>query len=588
MLNTTKLLYILPDLAYLTEFLPTKKEHEYKISTFKQISGKFLDENKFVATNIAKLFTKLDDQEYYLILPDFLFINTIVTIDKDSSDEAIKYAKEHTLPSLDINEESYEVKIVVLTTFKGKAKVQISAIKKSILKPITQALAKTKSSITAISPFSWTIKAIVSLEPSITVFQLGANLYSAQHYIGVNQTSNFPINKLSSIVKTIKTLKNAESSIQTVYLSSNALVEDQLKKELGSILPIQQLAEFKENDSKMPSYIKYALESGAKTLSISDFPVPQFKLNEVNNIENSNKKEDPMAELKKPQAPTTVSDDNQKTEEKTMDNEIKIEEVKSKEDENKEKTSIPEKKDKEIVKIETTKKEEVNATTKEEALPEIEMNDKQEETALPKKEEVNLSQFAGKVGEEKTEVTANKTAVTKETPIQPTEKKVIKNSSGINNMLKMIFITLAVFFITIAIGIGVGMGILKMSDKKTAEVETMPEVVVEPTATPEPTAEPEEEIDKENLSILVVNATTKAGYAGKIKTLLTDNEFNKVDAGNAKGEYEDTTDYILMEKENETLHDMLEEATELTLEYSDKIDVENQNTNYDVVIVLAK
>jgi len=52
MLNTEKLLYILPDLTYLAELLPGKKEHTYTIQSFKQINGNFLDDNEFISANI--------------------------------------------------------------------------------------------------------------------------------------------------------------------------------------------------------------------------------------------------------------------------------------------------------------------------------------------------------------------------------------------------------------------------------------------------------------------------------------------------------------------------------------------------------
>ena len=156
-------------------------------------------------------------------------------------------------------------------------------------------------------------------------------------------------------------------------------------------------------------------------------------------------------------------------------------------------------------------------------------------------------------------------------------------------MLKMVFITLAVFFITIAIGIGVGLGLLKMSDKSPNK-EADPVVVMEPEATPEATAtpEPEAEIDKEALSILVVNATTKAGYAGKIKALLVDAEITDTTAGNSEGDYESGIDYILMTEENDQLKTLLEDASELSFEFSSEVDVEDPDGDYDAVIVLSK
>lgn len=161
-------------------------------------------------------------------------------------------------------------------------------------------------------------------------------------------------------------------------------------------------------------------------------------------------------------------------------------------------------------------------------------------------------------------------------------------------MLKMVFITIAVFFVTIAIGVGVGLGLLKMSDNKTedtpatvvtdtAETTETPEATATPEATPEPV-----EINKEELSILVVNATTKAGYAGKIKALVVGAEIEDVDASNANGDYEEGTDYLLMPEENADLQALLEESTGLTFEYSADADVEDSAGDYDAIIVLAK
>jgi len=96
------------------------------------------------------------------------------------------------------------------------------------------------------------------------------------------------------------------------------------------------------------------------------------------------------------------------------------------------------------------------------------------------------------------------------------------------------------------------------------------------------------EINKAELSILVVNATTKAGYASKVKALLVDAEIEDVDAGNAKGEYEEGTDYLLMLEENSELQTLLEESTELEFEYSAEIAVEDTAEKYDAVIVLGK
>ena len=56
MLNTKKLLYILPDVAYSAELLPSKKPSTFTISSFRQINGEYMDDNEFIPENILKLF----------------------------------------------------------------------------------------------------------------------------------------------------------------------------------------------------------------------------------------------------------------------------------------------------------------------------------------------------------------------------------------------------------------------------------------------------------------------------------------------------------------------------------------------------
>ncbi|MBU0974822.1 hypothetical protein KKD03_03930 [Patescibacteria group bacterium] len=614
MLNTEKLLYILPDLTYLAELLPGKKEHTYAIQSFKQINGNFLDDNEFISANIQKLFTKVDKEEYHLILPDFLFTDTIVNVDDESMAGALAHVKDKLLPTLNLTDETHEIEITVLNSFKGKSRVQISAIEKELLAPVRVAAEKSKTIIKAVSPLSWAIKSIVSLEPSITVLQIGSNLYSSQHYIGIDQTNNFPVNELSSIVETIKTLKGAEPSIQTIYLASSSLIEEKFKEELGGTLPIQQLATYKEEDSKMPSYVKYIIESSMRTLSLPNYPVPKFKLGKASKEEEAivdsaettekNDKVETDKELNsKNTAPTDLPEPSKvpelMTAAKVKDvinmpktnilieepSEKEIEEVKNEFETVGVKVSDDTKDKVKKVNSETRKSDlnqEIAEINEETSKTKDEATDNKKEK-LEDKNEVNLAQFAGKDNGNEDEKVKSETTEPKNL------KKVIKNSSGVNNMLKMVFITLAVFFITIAIGIGVGLGLLKMSDKNpnqeiTPVVVTDPEVTLEPTATPEPVVE----INKEDLSILVVNATSKAGYAGKIKTLLIEAEIPKAIAGNAEGEYDEGTDYILMTKENTQLEKLLEDASSLDLEYSSGIEIEDPDDDYDAVLVLSK
>jgi hypothetical protein len=278
MLNTKKYLYILPDSAYIAEVLPAKKPHTFAIQAFRQINGEFLDDNEFLASNVEKLIKKIEPDEYHLILPDFLFTNTIVDIHQTEESEVKKYLRDVLLPSIDLSKGTHEIDTFILTQHQGKSKVQLSALEKSLMAPIQKAAAEQRVSITHVSPLSWTIKSVVSLEPSISTIQIGGMLYLAQHYIGVDQSVSFPIEEIDNIVETVKTLKGAEPNTQTMYLLTNALVESALKEKLSGTLPIQQLANAAEEQEGIPSYLKQIIEAGAKTLDIADYPVPRFEL----------------------------------------------------------------------------------------------------------------------------------------------------------------------------------------------------------------------------------------------------------------------------------------------------------------------
>ena len=117
-----------------------------------------------------------------------------------------------------------------------------------------------------------------------------------------------------------------------------------------------------------------------------------------------------------------------------------------------------------------------------------------------------------------------------------------------------------------------------------AELTPAPTDVQEPTATPEPKAE----IKKDELKIHVINATTKAGYAGTVKTTLETAEYGTVSAGNAKGDYDEEGYFVLLHEENSYLVDALSEDSEWELEYIEGIETEDPKEAYDAVIVLAK
>ena len=572
MLNTQKLLYILPDVAYVAELLAGKKPHSFSIQSFRQINGEYLTEDDFIAENVIKLLSKLEDEEYHLVLPDHLFTNTMVTVKETDDKKIVSYINENLLPQLKINRTSHQVIINKLTSLKGESRVQFSALEQSLLSPIRIGSGKTRNKITAISPLSWTLKSVVSLEPSVTILQMGTSLFSALHYIGVDQTFQAPVDDIDAIAETVKTLKGSEPNIQTVYLVTNAIVEERLKELLSDTIPLQQLNIVKEDDAKIPSYVKYCIEAGQKTISISDYPVPNFSIGKSTAEDHAIASEKPLAlepadevpSLPEPKTPLVFDKvQNQKDNPTMPDNSDETTKVEIKET----KTEVVETHD------DPTVTDSTSSTIS--------------DTTAQSTGDVDLSQFAVHTVDSTNEV-VNKV----ETPVVNASTKPIKNQSGVGSMIKMIVITLVVFIVTVAVGVGIGFGLLTLSKSKTPVTPTPTEVVeVSPTATPEPTpvASSSAQVAPADASILIVNATTKAGYASTIKDMLVKAKFGSVTAGNAKGEYASaSSNLVLMDEKNSELLNQLEKATSLGLAFSEGYKTEDTKGTYDAVIVLTK
>jgi hypothetical protein len=622
MLDTKKLLYILPDVAYIAELLPTKKEHTFSVHSFRQINGEFLDEDNLIAENVEKLFSKIEPETYHLVLPDFLFTNTIVEVKETQESKVKNYIKDELLPNLELTKDTHEIETFILTQHNNASKVQLTALERSALDPIVTSAKDHKVEITGISPLSWTIKSIVSLEPSITLVQIGSMLYLAEHYIGVDQCMTSKVSEVENMGESIKTLKGSQPSIQTIYLLTNELVESKLKDLVSKTLPLQQLASFKEDDSQMPSYVKQIIESGMKTLSISDYPVPQFAL--------------PKTPSGLPPVAKVKDDEEEEEEDKKEDTKPKVEE---KTDEKEEMPLVapepPTEKEPETLEepetpnlplvtppvalpapsvielpataesVESVSTDSPDEDADEETEPVVspviktesldspveitkDVPEAKEETATIEatselKSEPNLHQFAP----------LSDKASTVQTSSPPV---IIKNKSGNASMVRMIFITLAVFCATVAIGVGIGLGVLSLANKGGDQVSpvaspsptTTVSVSPSPVVSPSPTASSSATTaDKAKTAILVVNATTTPGYAGTTKSKLEKAGYKPVKAANAKGEYQPGF-YVLMKTEDPTLVAQLAKDTGLELTFATGYATEDPKAENQAVIVLAK
>ncbi|MDO5561374.1 MAG: LytR C-terminal domain-containing protein [bacterium] len=280
-MSTQDLLYILPEMAFTVRLEETSKSNYFFAQSFHQINGEFIDEENFLLENLKKLFERVEPGEYTLVLPDFLFTDTIISVPKTDDQEIAAYLRNELLPKIEVSTFTHETCTSVLLQRGKTSKVQLSALEKELSAQVKLAIGNHQVKIKEIVPLSWTLKAAVSLEPSITIAQLGESLYLAEHFVGINQTNYAKIDDLSKIEETVKTLKGADANLQTVYLFTSNLVEEKLKKALEKVLPIQQLVEPVDEEAQIPSYVKQIVEVAGRTLSLEEFVVPRFSF--VNN-----------------------------------------------------------------------------------------------------------------------------------------------------------------------------------------------------------------------------------------------------------------------------------------------------------------
>jgi hypothetical protein len=616
-MDTQKLLYILPDVAYIAELIPGKKEHTHVVHNFRQINGEFIDENELIAANVIKLFSKLSAESYQLVLPDFLFTNTIVEIKEKSETKVKEYIKQTLLPELGLSADTHVLKPFILNQYGDKSRIQLSAIEKSVLAPVVQGSQDVKATISSVAPLSWTIKSLISLEPSISIVQMGSRGYLALHYIGVDQANDASVEDIDTLAETIKTLKGGEPSIQTVYLLTNDLIEEKIKENLDGVVPVQQLTST-NNDSEMPSYVQQIIEAGMKSLSIPEYAVPTFSLPKFAEIEEflqEQLKEDATASSVSDA--TKVKDDEEEIVSPEDDRSRTMPAIKelSLDDDEEDETTEPEAEPEETKPVPPTEtvadesilsSEEENsddlsmtavATSHMSDIPEADESTAKASDSETDKEEdsfQSLSTFSHATISQ--QATKPESTTTKVEQIKP----VIKNKSVVQPMLKMFFIGLSVFFATIGIGIAIGASVLGMdmfspfmqpNNEDTTEqtqIDT-PQDDVEPTPTPEPSPEPEA-LEIEELSVLVVNATTRAGYAGEIQRSLTELDFEQVNAGNASGDYEPGM-YVLVDEDftqTAELLTVINEQLEEEFTIGEEKTIEDATNRYDVVVVLAE
>lgn len=625
MLNTRKLIYILPEVCYVAELLPTKKPHTFAIQSFRQINATFMEDEELLVENVKKLFRKLEPETYTLVLPDFLFTNTIIDVSESSEAGVRDYLLTKLLPSLGLSKETHQLETFILTQHKGKTKVQLSGLEKSVLGPVFPVAEERGVVIEAICPLSWTLKSVISLEPSLSAVELGAHLYIAQHYIGVEQSTFFPTSELGNVIEAVRTLRGAEPNLQTLYLLTSPETGEEIKAKLKQRIPLQQLAEDEVSMDGLPAHLKTAIEAAAKTLDITDYPVPRFKLEkyEGEGAPSAAAAETPEEDEEEIPAPT-------KTEPALQEPSIEIfEESLGEEEEEPLPAPAP------TLPVATTHLTVVAAEIDEspetdesgESIGESdELEEKEESTAesLTLENQPSTTQFVDRdLGEELDELEDDPLTdltgglskapeandwleddepeakpVPEMAPIRETqpvrERPVIKNKNSTSSMIRMIGISIAALVITVLVGVGAGFALLQNSGNSaltqgitpSPKASPIAQVSPSPAVSPSPSASPSAALAKDKVRILVVNATGVTGKAGGVKTKLTSAGYKNVGTGNAQGTYQ-KGNFLLMDTQDQAFLAQLQKDSALTVSFgTEKKSAEDTAGNYDVVLVI--
>lgn len=338
-MSEQQLLYILPEVAFTVKLQETPKQDYFFVQAFHQINGQFMNEDNFVFENLKKLFERIEEGKYTLVLPDFLFTDTIVSVPKTEDMAIAEYLRDELLPKIEVSTFSHETRTSVLLQRGKTSKVQLSAFEKELAALVKLAVGKREIEIDEIVPLSWTLKAAVTLEPSVTIVQAGERLYLAEHFVGINQTENTVVGEPEKLVETVKTLKGADPNLQMVYLLTSSEVEKELEKLLTKVLPIQQLTEEVDGETQMPAYVKQMTEIAGRTLVLPEFVVPRFDL-AVEEISVEKKTEEGESETEA-MAVETLTAEDEPAEETILAGSVEETEEKEKSAETKDDEELP-------------------------------------------------------------------------------------------------------------------------------------------------------------------------------------------------------------------------------------------------------
>lgn len=217
----------------------------------------------------------------------------------------------------------------------------------------------------------------------------------------------------------------------------------------------------------------------------------------------------------------------------------------------------------------------------------VSKKDKIVEESADKKDKIEIE--AGKE-DKKMETEKQETVSEKITEYGPGEEaeaifgeEAEKNKKQKKSIVFLILISVTIATIIFAIA---WFFIFRTSSKDMPE-ETAEQAVEEPAPTEQPTPTPSPELNREEVSIKVLNGTGIAGVAGRAKTFLENLGYPEIKTGNADSYEYQKTEISIKEEKTEYLDLIIEDLGEDYPASSDSSTLE-EDSLFDIVITIGK
>lgn len=532
-----------------------------KLQNLAKIDFPVIENGKFIEEKLGEALEKLNQKTLYFVISDEVFLHHIGEFPLKSPSPLEEQISSTVATAFPDQQESLHIVTLSLAKTSKTQTIQITAMTRENLHVLSRVCKAVGISAKLLMPASFAVKGFVSIDPSLFILQSADDVWLTSHYIGVEHAEALGNTDVDKLVHAVTQLKNQKPHLQHAYLAVEADKSESYTNALKDVLPTQDV-EIKgiEAEKDCPLMIKI-LTVGTRDVVDNKFPFPQFSLEEnpdkapttVAPIEKSNKAEateDTPAVTAIPEVPKPSVSSATVSAPKTTD---------------------------------SSTNEDVKESASEEVAPAMGGIVAPKTVTPPITTSTTPSKTTPVVTSPADTKPGTPTPVT--TPgVAPVTSVKPKRSFG-----KYLLLAVGVALIIALIGGGiiVSQGAITGGNQPTPEPTTTPvatEAPVEVTPTPEASTSA---IPKDEVQVLVLNATGVAGKAGNTARVFETAGYENVDTGNAKGDYEDSGTFVMVKDEaNAGIIEEMTEDTKLELEKMDYDKAEDVAGKYDVIIIL--